>query len=725
MTPYRHAAFLPLLLAGASSAMAQAPSFDERGRLTASPTAQGWGFEEADPISWPTYGFDSLGNPAVPSPEIIAEPLQGERALRVAPDGLRSVIIDLRSAGIGSDQQVDFRVWQRADGTRLSASVIWAVGDVDAAITTGDFQGLLVLSQVVLRPTQHRTDDGWQQWSSGPIDFALGQRILPFVLFQDHGQRLSPPVQTAGQVWVDAFEIDVTGGARVPDQACDLPNESAVCGAEGRCWLGRCVDARAVDGPDFASAEHRQQYFDRRRFELTVWAGHRKAQANMMQAQQILADLQANEPKDMWTRIGVAYEVLEDGHAARPRVAGRGGLGAGVCAHLGEADLHPQPSLLPIVFRTSSDHPLGAALVRGDVIESIDGLSPSDWRDLIRGGFDFTGDADARDFVETSRLLNEVIWRASTLFVRRCEDPDAPQCGMVRLALDLSAIVAPIWSGTRPDWFASNPPCDARFNRAAGDSGVANYIHAAAGDYQGLPVLQANSTPGPGFPGWAAWRQTIETTLNAGPSQLIFDERRGDGGNFAGVHLISSYFFTADDAPVDITVPVLGSRENDAAVRTALATCAQNSPSAGYFDCGGNFWASPALTLGPAPANNSLDATKLAVLTGIDGSGNDWLTHHLRIARSSTVGETRVFGPIQLIGAYGEVVSLPLYDVGMSAPRLQWIGGVILWNDQQRLDAHVGAEGVVPDEIIFQRQRDAIRGVDTALTEARRWLTAP
>lgn len=288
------------------------PRFDERGRLRLEPGTTRWGFEsEAPPAAWDVVGFGGPGT-AVP------KPLEGERALRMSPEGLRTLFIYLRRVA-GADRSVDVRLWQRSEGIRMSATVVWAVGDIDAALAAGRIDELFVLSQIALRPTEHRTSDGWQQWSTGSVDFALGRRISPILVPQDHGQSLPPLVRTQGGVSVDAVEVSEVGDARVRAAACSLPTEREACGPEGRCWLGRCVDARAVEGPDFDSARHRTQYFERRQEELRMWAGHRRAQRNLGEAERILSELQREAPTDMWTRMGLAYEVLEDGHARPAR----------------------------------------------------------------------------------------------------------------------------------------------------------------------------------------------------------------------------------------------------------------------------------------------------------------------------------------------------------------------------------------------------------------------
>lgn len=110
-----------------------------------------------------------------------------------------------------------------------------------------------------------------------------------------------------------------------------------------------------------------------------------------------------------------------------------------------------------------------------------------------------------------------------------------------------------------------------------------------------------------------------------------------------------------------------------------------------------------------APNPGAARLTKVAVLTGLDVSGNDWLTDHLRRRRPNT----RVFGPAPTFGAFGEVVGLPAHDIGFFGPRLQWTGGLVAFGALDPLDTFLDGDGVPPDVVVFQKQSDALIGVDT------------
>jgi hypothetical protein len=203
---------------------------------------------------------------------------------------------------------------------------------------------------------------------------------------------------------------------------------------------------------------------------------------------------------------------------------------------------------------------------------------------------------------------------------------------------------------------------------------------------------------------------------------MLLDERRGDGGSLAAVHWLTDFFFPPGDYPANVVVPWLWDFEADTELRRAMFACSRDVgwPGFGYFVCGGVLVSDHAFLNGTHPAPNVAASTRLAILTGVDGSGNDWLTYNLRVLRPDQT--TRVFGPVPLFGAYGELANLPMHRVGFYGGSFQMTGGVILGSEADPLDVQVGGRGVEPDEVVLQRQSDAVRGVDTQVEAAMRWL---
>jgi len=156
-----------------------------------------------------------------------------------------------------------------------------------------------------------------------------------------------------------------------------------------------------------------------------------------------------------------------------------------------------------------------------------------------------------------------------------------------------------------------------------------------------------------------------------------------------------------------------------------LVECSRDG---GGLGCGGAGWVTRASLAPEAPSVGSQADTRVAVLVGLDVSGNDWLTDHLRRRRPDP-SLTRVFGPVPTYGAFGQVTALPTYGVGFEGPRLQWTGGFVFPQDGTPLEDVFGSpldgQGVRPDVVVHQKQSDALLGIDTQRKEALQWLAQP
>ena len=701
------------LAAGLSvAATAEAGTFDERGELRRD--APGLGFESDDDLPAITWNVRevpvTVAAPRGFAPDV---PLEGAAALELRRFGPSSLFVPLN--GLGRDQRIEVRLWMRNEGAASRASLIWWSGQVSRQLEAGTFDQLTVAGALVFTPTERRTSDGWQEWTSGPVDQTLGGALTPVLwvqLLDPGGTRSGAPA-----LWVDAIEVTTLGAAVADGRACT--GRPTACGPGSRCRLGRCVDAAIVDGPRFASSNLRDQYVDRRRFEFETFQAHRRARELRAQTTSALEALEGDE--DFWRQLGSIIDETQDGHARRPTVSGLSAVAPGVCLVEGEADLLPGAPRRPMVFRTASDHPAGDRLQPGDVLTAIDGVDVEQWRSEQAGRFSFSGDPEVRRFAEIIQIANAAAVDGSRLTFSRCAGP----CSDPELIeVDYADLVAPLWRNEALPWRTRGLACDARFERID-DPTVGNFDHVASETVAGFPILQFNGTLGDGFGDYASWKTSIANVLAFELDGVVLDQRRGDGGSFQGLFYLTSFFFEPGASPIDLVTPWLFDREPDPGLLQELVECSRDG---GGFGCGGGGWVTQAALAPEAPSVGAQANAKVAVLVGLNVSGNDWLTDHLRRRRADP-SRTRVFGPVPTYGAFGQVTVLPTYGVGFEGPRLQWTGGFVLPRDGTPLagvfDAPLDGRGVRPDVVVFQKQSDALLGIDTQRQEALQWLAQP
>jgi hypothetical protein len=726
----RHADALAIILLLSSPAVVLAQELDATGHLDVSGAALVHGFEgRPPPEGLDVFHFD--GGLAPMDEQAIIQLLEGGTAIEgdgaLVMGGQASAMMLANTEGLRDrfgDRRVEVKLWYRAEGTRPRAFLIWFSGDVEAAVAAPNFASVHDVGVLPLLPSGRATDDGWVELTSGAFDFLFGRRLAPVLYVDDELRNEQPPFvpNFEGRMRIDAVAFYDRGEAAVPDATCSLVDEDQRCGAEGLCTMGRCADRAVVDGPDFATERMRDAYLARRMFERHTFSGHRAARANLERYDAELAEIVAAPNKRFWSRFRLAVDHLEDGHARGVAIAPVSGLGSGTCAVQSDADLLPTRATLPMVFRTIPAHPVARMLRAGDVLTHVDDVPTPEWRALAEPYLLYPGDDRARDFVTTPQLLGVAMNKGAALRFARCDRQDGVACSEAELEIievTTATMSAALWSNEVPAWRGLRLPCDTRFLRTAEASDIVQTGHVATASVAGVRILQINGTPG----NVMSWWNEIAAAFDPAPQRMLLDERRGDGGSLAGVAWLTSFFFPDDIYPANVVVPPLAGFEGDTALRDAMFACSIDTgwPGFGYYICGGVLVSNYALLGGSHPAPNVAADTKLGVLTGIDGSGNDWLTYNVRVLRPE--GRTRVFGPVPTLGAYGELAFSPLHRVGFGGGSFQMTGGVILGSAADPVDVHVGGRGVEPDEVVFQKQSDAARGIDTQVEAAMQWLT--
>lgn len=282
---------------------------------------------------------------------------------------------------------------------------------------------------------------------------------------------------------------------------------------------------------------------------------------------------------------------------------------------------------------------------------------------------------------------------------------------------------AAMLDGRAPLWSDQYRVCDFRFDREVlvssmedreGTPFQQDFVRSR--DADGIRHLLFNGFPS--GPEREEWRDAIEEALSDGPEKIMVDERLGYGGAttqtqwLVGFLLERGRFIGAEE------YPWLEQNLNGilvAAFRECEARAAGLPTGVRY--CGGY----PVRFL-PADENTSgaSQDSKVAVLTGLDVSNNDVFTEYMSLRRAPT----RIFGPGPTWGAFGIQCPLPPLGGEFVTPGFQCTDTWFVTDRNQALSEFRSGRGVTPDEIVFQRQSDAVVGRDTLIETAREWLEA-
>jgi hypothetical protein len=665
--------------------------------------------------------YDPMANDAMATLfESDAMGLEGKGALAlggIAP----YATIDLSSLPSSLEgRRVAYRIWQRPRGTRMAFDIYTYTGDYALASSTGNWSGIAFAGMVGFRPTGRVTSDGYEEWSTGPIDFLAGGVAPPSMMTISDEQVITlqssyfAGYDVDARATIDAFEIVDLGPASVPTAPCRLVDEEEACGAQGVCLYGRCTDARYVEGTPPADA-HVADYVSRRRHEFAAFEGGRLPQTLIADFSTTLLGL-ADGPTDarFFSTIRRAIDGLRDGHASSSYTSYPAFSSAGVCAHLGDADLLPAGGQLPLVFSVGQSNPISDALLPGDALVAIDGLPPTLWADVAFRALSYGGDPAARDVVLAPDLIDAAITAGSVLSFASCpsstSEPVTCDPGeVVAIEIDTRALLGDLmWTGNAPAWRAERRTCDFRFKRPVEATDVLDYTFAGTATLDdGIEALLINGVPS----SYEAphWHEVVSGFVDGQASRLLLDERTGLGGSIDAVDLLAGGLLAPDAFSHMELLPVLDGTLTDE-LRTAIRECDDE-----LGRCGGGFsWELGASLVEEGTASDA----RLAVLMARDVSGNDYVT---RLVQERDA-PTRIFGVGSTYGAFGVIWTLPPVHHEMMGGSFQ-VHDTLFMTTTDAADAEFSTGvGVVPDEVVMQRQSDAVRGVDTALERASAWL---
>ncbi len=648
--------------------------------------------------------------------------LEGEGACvlggQVAFVSMRLAGLDERFAG----RRVSINFWIQPRGTTLGGRAYWVAGGAPPQIgrVFGDPN---YLGSVGVKPTGQRTSDGWQEMSTGPVDWSMvssGAGLLTLIDGQFDRQSFLLAYDNTQSVGFDALEIEDLGPAMATGEACN--GVEGACEGGASCLWGRCVDGSVLT--DTVPHERvRQTYLERKLYEFKAFEAGVLSQSLMGQLEQTTQELVEEEHGvTFWQRLRESVADLRDGHAAAPFEDFRGQTNGGVCMVMGEADLIPGGGVLPLVASAGGGDVAGRLDV-GDVLLSIDGLEPYRWLAQWQRRPTHAGDPVVADYVLTPQVMGAAIQAGATLVFGRCENPEEPcaEGSVEEIEINLAESMGPtIWDEGVPAWLGNNEPCDYRFNRLVGDRpGVAaqyDYVGSSEVD-EDTTYLLINGTPDPQTDN-GNWGAEVRGGLSWNPSKAILDHRQGGGGTVTGVNLVAGYFLDPDEFYFIDWFAYYGDQWSNE-VYEALVDCLVSGSGNGFLQvCG---WSYHWDIFESHPDRGLLKDARLAILIGQDVSGNDFLTEVLR----RRDGPTRIFGSEATYGAFGTVVGLPTMLGEFGGGSVQISDSIFLddpYEPGQELPPFTTGVGVPADEIIFQRQSDAIRGVDTVLERAQEWL---
>ncbi|MCC7070322.1 MAG: hypothetical protein IT383_03305 [Deltaproteobacteria bacterium] len=619
------------------------------------------------------------------------------------------------------ERRVRVSFWQRPRGTRVGATLSWFTGGIDNPDAT-------FLASMTLQPTGNVTDDGWEEWTSGAFDFAWGGVFAPgFITFTDEQVAVyygGGSWDVAAQADVDGLAIVDLGPAAVTPASCTLPSERADCGDDGVCHLGVCVDAAVRLGAPLEDPQLRANYVDRRIFEVERFEGGRAPRTRTGLVADALAPLKGSaRATEFWPAFTAAYQLLVDGHASAPMVSYPSYANGGVCVHAGEADLladvAPEERLVPLVF-SADDNELGALLAPGDALVRIDGQPVHDWAAAAARLISHPGDPAGRDVVIAPQIFNAALDAGAVVTFARCSG-GAPcaSADVEELVIDLAALTGErlLDGGTAPLLsYSAAATCDFRFRRPVEAPNVKDYAFAGAADEGGVRSLLINGVPDRYMEGGDTWFDRVTDALGDEPSLVLFDERSGAGGSIDAVDLIAAMLLAEGDSYAMDFLPSFEGAEDDGVPRAAVVACSSD-PNA--YSCGNGFRYRVGDGGGPMA---SAASAKLAVLIADDVSGNDYVT---RLLKERSAGATRIFGDGATWGAFGVIWGMAAHVGEMSGGSLQVQDTIFVDASDEPLSGEQRFEtstGIRPDQVVRQKQSDAVVGKDTVLEAARAWL---
>ena len=710
---------------------ASAGQWDERGKLSSQGADWAYSFDASPEAgAFEIMAFGQRGPSALDSDAYVADEdgLEGAGHLKIGGRISQAYFLMGDELDRFAGRRVTMSLWYKPDGTDAQLTLAWFSGDARAYFM-GQTQNVVQVGEVKLYPTGEATSDGWVQVSSQPFDWEQGGLSPAYLKFQDPQQVQSyyqqVPLDASARVRLDAMEIQDLGPATRGVVMCNGWDEANQCGADGECAFGLCVDAAMTTG-GAPVGKVREDYLARLISDVETFAGVRAGRLKIPELRTRWSALADVDTGTFWRELTLGHELLNDGHGAPPSARSVAIYNtSGICLGAGEADLLPEDMTatgpVPMVYSLNTAFETALRLERGDVLVSIDEQPVRDWIERQRHQLYYNGDVAGRD----AMLIKDVVARAmqlgSKLTFARCAQTESACTAqdILEVEVDFAQELGDlIWANTPPaDFYTYTQDCDLRFERSVNMPPNASfYYFGGHKDVDGIRHVMINGVPEMQSQQGDAWRRSFDSALSqANLPMMVLDQRTGYGGAVETLGYILGFFFEPSNRASTTFIPWAG-EELAGELLESFEDCAEYVGQS-YNGCGSFYSYTPTDNFQQATASQ----TKLAVLNGFDVSGNDYLPRFLRYRQA----ETRLFGHGPTIGAFGHSCSFSSYLPGVRGMAYQCHDAVFRAGPGAPDAGFESATGVMPDEIIYQRQSDALLGKDTMLEAARAWLKAP
>lgn len=553
------------------------------------------------------------------------------------------------------------------------------------------------LGVVALAPTGRATSDGWIELASN--DLSIDATLDPKVYVRVQGAASDAGVE------IDAMEL-VESGVYREELACEGRTDP-ICGEDALCVGGRCIYGD-LSVPPLPSPEVRDQMIDTLSEKLRFFFGGQKTRTEDLPVALATLDRAraATTPWKFWNDgVGRAIRELHDWHTnARSSILENASpYRLNACFIEGDADLShavwpSHPLYKDILVSHAGTDSLG--LAAGDRLVAVDGEHPISWaRRLIDDDWSYHVASDSSSFADFPEALGGgsglIIRYARTISILRCTPAgcaDEPENIRVR---DL------VGGQGGPRVSCDNRP----FYHLGGASPDPGTHRVGFQFYQGLiaETLPEERIYGMVFDtlyGGGDPNGFVNGTLRSAVSfwkenarGVILDHRAGNGGTI--------------DAPQYVTELVRPPLVI-AGQQILIPTAAYDGPSdlaAGLVQFQLSMQGDP-YQVGSPTHDPTLP---VALILHRDGSASDYLPYGMKGAP-----KVRLFAPGPTAGAFSTFIEFAYWG-GIT---FQLASGDTYGRDGTPL---IG-RGVLPDQIVLQKQSDLVAGKDSLHEAALAWV---
>jgi hypothetical protein len=686
-------AFLAVSLSSPGTARA-AGTFDAQGTYLPDPAAVAFVDFSVPPERYVPMPADAPCLPVAYTQVTADDALQGSGYVRV------EVAADPISGGSCAER---FVVHLPTEQATYTASVWMRHGGVDATFVMlyPDGSGPDPIVTARFGPTGRTTSDGWVEMATNEFSYDGTIALVAYLRVADYVSQDGADL--------DALEVDPGGAPYHLETACGGVYSGDCTGADDVCVFNRCEAGGPTVPPlpDGALIDDMVDVLESLPQEF--YGGHVSRGLYLPRAVQTFEQMRsATTGWEFWNGWATGMHQLHDWHTVTYGdflgYAPTGRLN--VCFIEGDADVSqgvwprdPRFDDLLVAYPGSQDT---AGLQTGDRLLAVDGMHPLAWASGLDGvdwGAFIATDPDV--YAEYAERLGGPSWNgdalilqfATTFTVLRCDQTtgtcsDTPET--IRVA-DLGI------AGSDPDILCDNRPF--YHLGANGPDPTKHDVSNTGTVYQG-PI--EGTTPAEAIYGMT-WDDLDETqgailksavaTWKTTAHGVILDHRAGNGGIIDVAPILSTLVRPIDEVAVlRLPIPIAGYDGPDTTAE-GLAIFAQFMNSTPFTAGAGNFDA----------------ALPVALITHRDGSASDFMPFTLQ--GSALV---RLFGPHETAGAFSTFDTFDWWG-GLS---FQFGSGDTITSAGE---AHIG-QGVMPDQIVLEKQSDLLAGKDSVFEAALAWV---